>query len=226
MEKEWRVKVLYTKMVAHNVKRFKLEKPKGYSFVSGQATEISIDSPELKDKKRPFTFTCLSSDSYLEFTIKIYPDHEDGMTKHLKDIKKGDFLIVREVFGAIHYSGPGVFIAGGAGVTPFISILRQLEKDKKLPGNTLIFSNKKEEDIINKKEFEEMEKEGLKVIFTLTREINKKYENRRIDLPFIKEKISNFKQHFYVCGPVRFVGELQDILKKLGANSDSIVIET
>jgi predicted ferric reductase len=36
------------------------------------------------------------------------------------------------MFGAIEYKGEGVFIAGGAGVTPFIAILRQLQADDKL----------------------------------------------------------------------------------------------
>jgi predicted ferric reductase len=41
-------------------------------------------------------------------------------------------LIIRDVWGAIEYKGEGVFIAGGAGVTPFIAILRQLQADDKL----------------------------------------------------------------------------------------------
>ena len=220
------VKVLKTEMVTHNVKRFQLEKPKKYNFTQGQATDISINKPEFKDRKNPFTFTSQPEDNYLEFTIKMYPEREEGMTKHLKDIKKGDTLILHEVFGAIHYQGKGVFIAGGAGITPFISILRMLRKRGELKGNTLIFSNKTEKDIILKEEFDEMAKEGLKVIYTLTGENNPKYDNKRIDEEYLKSKIENFNQHFYICGPIRMVGELQHILRKLGADSDSIVIET
>jgi predicted ferric reductase len=44
-------------------------------------------------------------------------------------LKHGDELIIRDVWGAIEYKGEGVFIAGGAGVTPFIAILRQLQAD-------------------------------------------------------------------------------------------------
>ena len=67
------VKIISVTNVTHDVKCFRVEKPKGYEFNSGQATDISINSPELKNEKRAFTFTSLSSDSYLEFTIKCYP---------------------------------------------------------------------------------------------------------------------------------------------------------
>lgn len=147
------VKIISIEPVTHNVKRFKLEKPMGYSFNPGQATEVSINTPELKEERRPFTFTCLPEDDHLEFTIKIYTDH-DGVTNALGNLKAGGELIVRDVWGAIEYKGPGVFLAGGAGVTPFIAILRYLYKEGIVSGNKLIFSNRTSKDIILKDEFE------------------------------------------------------------------------
>ena len=46
--------------------------------------------------------------------------------------KKDDELILHDVFGAIAYKGEGIFIAGGAGVTPFICIFRYLQSKKKI----------------------------------------------------------------------------------------------
>ena len=66
------VRILNIEEVTHDVKTFRIEKPDGYSFIPGQATEVSINTTALKDEKRPFTFTCLNSDPFLEFTIKIY----------------------------------------------------------------------------------------------------------------------------------------------------------
>ena len=43
--------------VTHDVNRFRLEKPEGYRFNPGQATEVSINKPKWKEEKRPFTFT-------------------------------------------------------------------------------------------------------------------------------------------------------------------------
>ena len=223
--KEHIVKIIDADFVTHDVKRFIVEKPKNYKFIPGQAVDLFMNLEGYKDKNRPFTFTSLNDDKYLEFTIKTYKER-NGVTAQMIELKKGDEFIISEPFGAISYNGKGVFIAGGAGVTPFISILRQLKKENKLNQNTLILSNKTEKDIILKKEFDEFSKLGLNVIYTLTREKNPKYENRRIDANFLKDKIKDFSQYFYICGPLRFVGEIQYILQKLGANSEKIVLES
>ena len=133
--------------ITHDVKRFAVEKPPGYDFIPGQATDVSINLPEWKDQLRPFTFTSLRNQSYLEFMIKIYDDH-NGVTNKLGSINAGAELILHDVYGAITYEGPGVFIAGGSGITPFISIFRELYKHRNIHGNRLIYSNKTSEDVI------------------------------------------------------------------------------
>jgi len=215
------VKIIKAEFVTHNVRRFRVTKPAGYSFIPGQATEVTINKPGLKDERRPFTFTSLNEWPELEFTIKIYNDHS-GVTNALGELKAGDELLLHDVWGAINYKVPGVFFAGGAGVTPFIAIFRQLYKDGKINGNRLFFSNKTEKDIILKDEFEKML--GKNFYNVITRE-KSKYDNRRIDEKFIKELIKDFNQNFYVCGPEMFVKEINSILTKLGANPDSVVIE-
>jgi ferredoxin-NADP reductase len=215
-------KILKAEPVTHDVKRFTVEKPKGYTFTPGQATEVSLNKPELKDEKRPFTFTGLNDWPNLEFTIKIYSDHK-GLTNALGDLKEGDEIVLHDVWGAINYKGSGTFFAGGAGVTPFIAIFRQLYNDKKIDGNKLFFSNKTDADIILKEEFEKMLGENF--YNTLTREKSSKYDNRRIDENFIKEKVKDFNQNFYICGPDNFVMDIKKTLKKLGATPEAIVIE-
>src|SRR5437588_2583015 len=143
------VKITSAANVTHNVKRFVIEKPEGFQFVPGQATDLSVNEPQWKDNKHPFTFTCLNEDPYLEFTIKIY-DNPNGVTNHLNQLSTGAELIISDAWGAIEYKGPGYFIAGGAGITPFIAILRHLHKYGELDGNILFFSNRTDEDIILK----------------------------------------------------------------------------
>jgi len=66
---------------------------------------------------------------------------------------------------------------------------------------------------------------GSRCILTCTRESAPGYENRRISAEFLKEKVRDFSQRFYICGPDSFVEEIKSILKKLGASSNSLVFE-
>jgi cytochrome-b5 reductase len=214
--------ILMTEFVTHDVKRFILTKPEGFEFAPGQGTLVAINKPGLVDDAHPFTPTSLADDLVLEFTIKAYPEHH-GLTEKLHALKAGDELVLGEVFGTIQYKGPGVFIAGGAGVTPFIAILRQLARDGNLAGNSLLFSNKTRDDIILEREFRHYL--GSRCLLTLTRGASAGYENRRIDTEFLKERIRDFDQAFYVCGPPAFVEGITQLLQNLGAKSDNVVFE-
>lgn len=218
----YKVKIISIENVTHNVKRFRYEKPEGYHFNPGQATEVSINKPGWEEERRPFTFTCLNNDPYLEFTIKIYTDH-DGVTNELGKLVVGDELIIRDVWGAIEYNGPGYFIAGGAGITPFIAILRQLYKENKLEDNILFFSNRTSKDIILESELSKML--GKNVVHTLTQESNLEYLHERIDENFFKKHVSDFNKNFYVCGPDAMVQEITNTLLKLGAIPDTVIFE-
>lgn len=214
---EHAVKIISIEPVTHNVKRFKLQKPQGYKFLPGQATEVAINKPGWKNERRPFTFTSLNDWDHLEFTIKIYSDHE-GVTNQLGQLRVGDELLLHDVWGAIQYKDEGTFIAGGAGVTPFIAIFRQLQKDKRLGNNRLIFSNRTHRDIILKDEFAAML--GDNFINTLTQENIPGYDHHRVDEEYLKEKVRHFNQQFYLCGPDAMVKEVQIALQKLGVKNN------
>ncbi|MBP1650332.1 MAG: oxidoreductase FAD/NAD(P)-binding domain protein [Bacteroidetes bacterium] len=216
------VKIIEILDVTHDVKCFRLEKPTGYNFVPGQATEISLSIPGWEEERRPFTFTALNEAPYLEFTIKGYPDH-DGVTKRLHELKPGDTINIHDVWGAISYKGPGYFIAGGAGITPFIAILRQLYKDQKITDNYLFFSNKTAADIIYESELNQIL--GKNIRHTLTKEKKDGFDNRKIDASYLKEQIKDFNKHFYVCGPDQMVKDISAALEELGAQTDAVVFE-
>src|SRR5450432_484613 len=216
------VKIISIQPVTHDVKCFRLEKPMGYEYLPGHATDVSINKPELEDQTRPFTFTALTSEPYLELTIKGYPERH-GITDQLHQLRPGDELIIRDSWGAINYKGPGYFIAGGAGITPFIAILRSLYRENNIAGNTLFFSNKTAKDIIYKEELEKIL--GKNAVFILTRDSGPGDKKDRIDKKFIKSNISDFTKHFYICGPDPMVAELTDTIQKAGASADTLVFE-
>jgi len=206
----------------HNVRTYRVTKPQGFEFTPGQATDLSLRKSGWENEKRPFTFTCLPGDDYLEFTIKSYTDH-DGVTNLLGRSNPGDEFEISDAWGAISYKGEGVFLAGGAGVTPFISIFRDLNRQKKIGGNKLFFSNKTDNDIILRDEFEKML--GKNFFNIISNQPDTKLYKGRIDEKFLKEHVTDFKQHFYVCGPDAFNEALLKHLNNLGANPDTLVFE-
>jgi ferredoxin-NADP reductase len=217
------VKIISAEKILHNVIQFTMVKPEGFKFEPGQATDLTINQEGWKNKKNPFTFTGLNDDLHLQFTIKIYEDSAEGVTKHLGELKPGDELLISDPWGAITYQGPGYFIAGGAGITPFIAILRELNKKGKVKGNKLFFSNKTKNDIILQNELKMIL--GGDAIFTTTADKETEGEHRRIDEYFLKDEVEDFSSRFYVCGPDEMVQHISKTLEKLGARVDSVVFE-
>jgi ferredoxin-NADP reductase len=208
--------------VTHDVIRIVTNKPAGYIFQPGQATELAINEIGWEEEKRPFSFTCLPENDYLEFTIKTYPSHQ-GVTNHLLTLKKGDELLLHEVFGAITYSKEGVFIAGGAVVTPFISIFRHLKSKNKIGNNKLLFANKTKSDIILEEEFSQML--GMNFINILSEEQVEGYAKGLISEDFLRKNISDFNQQFYVCGPPPMVEMVLKQLNQISVGKEAITIE-
>lgn len=216
------VKIISINKVTHDVLRFVTEKPKKFAFTPGQATEVSINHNAWKDKKNPFTFTCLPEDEYLEFIIKTYPSHK-SVTNELLHLKINDELILHDVFGAISYKGEGVFMAGGAGVTPFISIFRNLQSKKEIGNSKLIFANKKKNDIILEEEFKKLL--GNNFINILSDEKVQGYANGQITKDFIKTNSDGINKLFYLCGPPPMMEAIEKQLADLNVDKKSIVKE-
>jgi len=208
--------------ITHNVLRIKTERPTNYNFEPGQATDVAVDRIKWRDEKRVFTFTSLPKDGFLEFVIKVYPSH-DGMTDVLQTVEAGEHLLLDEPWGAISYKGAGVFLAGGAGITPFIAILKDLATKNALAGNKLLFSNKRERDIILASDFQKWL--GKDFITTLSDEKNSRHEYGRINKEFIKNNIDTIDQYFYMCGPPSMTKALTQDLKDLGVSQNKMIGE-
>jgi len=217
------VELLMSQFVTRDVKRFIVSKPPGFSVLPGQGVELAINQPGLSDQGRPFTPTGLADDRVLEFTIKGYADHADGVTRLLHQLEAGAELLMSEPFGTISYQGPGGFIAGGAGITPFLAILRDLARRGELGGQTLIFSNKTPGDVICEKELRHLL--GARCLLLCTGVDAPGYEHRRVDRAYLQENIRDFDQRFYVCGPPPFMDAVNAALTGLGARAESLVFE-
>ena len=213
--------------VTHDTYRLIFPRPEGYAFEPGQATDLALDRDGFREQTKPFTFTSQPEDEVLEFVIKTYPTDEnpdhDGVTERIAGMTPGDGVLIGDAWGAITDKGPGVFIAGGAGVTPFIAILRRRAREGTLRGCKLIYANKTVRDIILKDEFDGME--GLETVYVVDGEEAEGYPSGPVDEAFLKARIADFDQPIYVCGPPKMTEAVVDALKSLGAEPDGITLE-
>lgn len=217
-----RVKIISIEHLTHDVLKIVAEKPTTINYQPGQAVDISLSKQNWEQELRAFTFTSLPDDEHIEFTIKTYPSH-NGVTAQLLSLNKGDQLLIHDVFGDITYKDEGIFIAGGAGVTPFISILKQLEKENRIGNNKLIFANKTKADIILEDKFRQLL--GDNFINILSDENVANYEYGFISADLIKKHTNEHSQYFYLCGPEPMMQAVEKHLSSLGISERFIVKE-
>ncbi|WMS42280.1 FAD-binding oxidoreductase [Acuticoccus sp. MNP-M23] len=214
--------------LTHDVVHLTFDRPAGYDFTPGQANHWDLPVDGMRDAGKPFTITSLPDENHLQFVIKTYrvaenPDH-DGGSEHIGTMEPGATVEVDDPSGDISDKGAGVFIAGGAGITPFIPILRARAANNTLEGCTLVYSNKTERDIILREEWEGMT--GLQTIFTVTDHEGSPLPKGQIDAEFLKRTLGNLDHRFYVCGPPSMMKAVIADLRDNGVPDDRIVVET
>ncbi|WP_411825534.1 flavodoxin reductase [Luteolibacter sp. AS25] len=200
------------------------EKPEGYQFYPGQATHVAISKPGWEEEDRPFTFSSLPEDPCLQFTIKTYPER-DGVTDEMTNLSPGDELIIEKAAGAIRYQGSGVFIAGGAGITPFLAIFRDLHSKGDLGGNSLLYSNSHPDEAICAAELKT--RLGSNCRFFVTEGESGPFENGQIDHDILFEEVAKhpYGTYYYICGTSEMTKEIVHILEELGISPAFIITE-
>lgn len=205
-----------------SVRRLRFNKPEGFSFEPGQATDLALTRDGWRNEVRPFTFTSLPSDPHLEFTIKSYPSH-DGVTKQIPHLELGESVTIGSPWGAIADKGPGVFIAGGAGLTPFIPILRKRASEDRLDGCMLILADGSYDDLILRDEWQAMS--GLRTEFVVEEGPKHGSRSGEIDEALLSDIGLSSDQRVYLCGPPPMEKAVAKSLKKLGVAESQIVQE-
>ena len=224
--------------LTHDTRHYVFDKPDGYRFSPGQATDLALDADGWRDATRPFTFTTVPQASVLGFTIKSYMDR-DGVTRRIGGLKPGDSVLVGEPWGAIGDKGPGTFIAAGAGITPFIPILQDRARRGALAGCRLIFANRTPSDSILRPlgvQMKELDTTfvGAEEVHGTANEnnapgktgpVNAKFRKGMIDDSVLDDAVSNWDLRFYVCGPPEMEQDVIGRLKRRGVSTDQIVQE-
>jgi len=180
--------------------------------------EVEIDG---KKYKRPFSISS-SPKNKNEYRITIQKC-ENGIVSNYMfyNAKLNQEFILEGPFGNFHYnairdSKDVIFIAGGSGITPIMSMILDLTAKKKINSMTLCYGVKTEKDLIFQKELEELKKvnESLKIIYVLSEEEKEEYKNGYINEELIKSLNPEGKS-FFVCGPTEMYESLNEIFKSL-----------
>lgn len=215
------VKIIEKSRLTHDVLCLRLERPPNYQFYAGQAIEVSLGNLRFQGENAPFTLTGLSSKKYLELILRVYDEH-NGMTLEISKLNEGDHLLIGNAWDSYKNMGPGMFIAGGTGVTPCVAILRQLNVENRLADSKLLFINKTQMDILLYEELRLMLRTNF--INILSREKKDNFLYGHINPEILKDQISRSKQPFYICGPGNFAEQISDQLLELGIDKDLINI--
>lgn len=218
----YKIKLLETVQLTPDTAQYIFSKPDAYEFKPGQATDLAINRDGWRDEDRPFTFTSDPDASVLSFVIKSYTDHE-GVTKELLTLQPGETVRFGDPWGAIEDKGFGTFIAGGAGITPFLGILRDRARRGELEGCHLIFANKKPEDIILHPLWQSLD--DLRTTFVVSEGADGDHHEGEIDEAFLDGVLENWDGRFYVCGPPALEDAVTKILKYRGVSDDHVIRE-
>lgn len=202
--------------------RLRFDKPEGFDFAPGQATELTLDKDGWRDAARPFTFTSQPEDPFLEFTIKSYPSH-DGVTAEIPKLTAGDTVQISDAWGAIHDEGPGVWIAGGAGLTPFIPILRRRAANAPQTDMTLILADATWDDLILRDEWLAMD--GVQTVFVLEDTPHEGAIHGQIDRDLLERHGVTADSRVYLCGPPGMEEAIEAALTDIGVPQERIITE-
>lgn len=200
-------------------------------YEAGQYLQLSlknVSASEIWPDSRPFSITSSSSNNNV---ISIIVKMNGDFTKELfENLKENDTCTIKYAFGVFHYPpfdsinhNQIVCIAGGIGVTPFLSFIEYFNNNNSMNVLKLFYSVKYEEDFIHLSKLQsKMLKENL-FLFT-TQEIKIDYYNKRIDKDDIINNISDLENTiFYVSGPSSFLSYYTTILEEL--NIDNYYID-
>ncbi len=216
----------------HDVKTFRLYPEKKIDFTPGQYCLVSIlDSKKHKNISKPFTYSSSPTKRYVELTVK----RMGNFTTAIHNLKKGDRLLLDGPRGnSLNFDETVkedvVFIAGGSGITPFMSSLRYAVENDLKNNITLLFSNRTKKDIIFEEELETINnKNGFNVVNTLSDDWSKDWggETGMINSEMIKKYIDKPpRKVWYICGPPPMIDSMVDILNELGVNEEKVKYES
>jgi ferredoxin-NADP reductase len=192
----------------------------------GQHVDIRLTAEDGYQAQRSYSIASAPEDELLALTVERVDDGE--VSPYLVgELRAGDQFELRGPIGG-HFvwttamGGPLCLIAGGSGITPLMAMLRHRSRRNGRTPASLLYSSRSLEDIIYRKELDEMAclDPNLHVVNTLTRRQPEGWTGRRgrIDRVLLAETGFSPAQspRIFVCGSTPFVETTAQLLVELG----------
>jgi predicted ferric reductase len=202
----------------------------GLRFQPGQFAWIKLAGSPFTLEEHPFSFSssALHPDR-VTFGIKALGD----FTARIGDVPLGTLAYLDGPHGAFsidRYQAAGyVFIAGGVGITPFMSILRTMQDRGDTRPVLLIYADKKFVDVAYREDLDALQKRlRLDVVYVLEEpEEDWQGEAGFVDGPLLERVLPNekFERTFFICGPPAMMDGVHAALTDRGVTEDRIQLE-
>jgi ferredoxin-NADP reductase len=198
------------------------ERPIGFDFAAGDWIDISFEHEQLSGGR---TYSVSSSPTEPDVVIT-FKDGISEIKKRLASLRYGDKACIVQYGNDYKFTlkphQRSVLIAGGVGIAPFRSMLKELFDTKRTDHVTLLYMNKTP-DFLFEPEISLWLKElhNFKAHMIVTEDLNKKSRTK-----IILDTIGDLSASFYIAGPEGMVESTEHVLLDHGAALKNIKIDS
>ena len=216
-------RIVEKKQVAEGTSEISLRRPRGFEFKAGQYIQVSVKKilhPDPKGSSRVFSIA--SSPNNKKLISITFRDSSSGFKQTLKDLPIGSEVLIEGPHGYFtlpkKVSEPIVFVAGGIGITPYLSMTRFAIEKKMRFSMILIYTNK------NKKSSAYLDE--LKKLADKNTNFTLKTKFSRATKDFIEENVKNpHSCVWHIAGPPGMVDSARNMLFLMGVDDKKICFE-
>ena len=198
---------------------------RGLTFQPGQFVWLTVGNTPFALQQHPFSIASNPGNKKIELTIKELGD----FTNAVKDLAPGTRAWLEGPYGSFYSERQGkgfVFIAGGVGITPIMSMLRTAWNKGSSNPMILIYGNTDWESVIFREELEKMkDRLPLRMVHVLENAPDQwTGETGMIDRDVLQRHLPEDCQahEFFICGPTTMIDLAEPFLKEKGVPSRSI----
>jgi len=202
--------------------------PEGTRFSSnaGQFIYLRIVNSAVSSEEHPFT---LSSGENCDPTVTV--KELGNYTSSLTTVLPGDIVLIDGPYGKftpVQDNSPKLFIAGGIGITPFLSILSTWKETNHSTPVTLLWSVMEKKYLFDISLLEAIEKEcdWFRLELYITKGECEPYQQGIINQDVLKSVVPTLSDvEAYLCGPERMTNAIVSSLEEGGVPPISIHLE-